>query len=169
MLCNPVGCAIQAGGNAGIHPIVLSDYFERVYTWEPEPINFAAMTENLARRQIANVVPINGALGREEGRCGLNIWPPNRGAVSTTMGDEVTVEPLDPWNLEPVRFIQLDVEGDELDVLAGAKELIKRYAPYIMLEVRGHKVSRGTVDRYMKRLDYIEVDRSDSDVLYASL
>src|SRR5262249_17294645 len=48
---------------------------------------------------------------------------------------EVTVGTLDQFDLNNVRFIKIDVEGSERDVLAGARKTIKRDRPVLLLEL----------------------------------
>jgi hypothetical protein len=41
-------------------------------------------------------------------------------------------------NMERVDFIKLDVDGNEYDVLAGAKEVLAKWNPKIMIELSPH-------------------------------
>ena len=43
--------------------------------------------------------------------------------------------PIDSQNIGNVKLIKIDVEGAELEVLKGASETIRRYKPYILVEV----------------------------------
>src|SRR4051812_41824122 len=64
--CTQRRVAIQAGGACGTYPLWLSQYFETVYTFEPDPVNFTCLVANC---QQANVVKIQAALGLAKG-CG---------------------------------------------------------------------------------------------------
>jgi hypothetical protein len=48
---------------------------------------------------------------------------------------EVEVRTLDEFSFNNVRFIKIDVEGSERDVLAGARETIRRDRPALLLEL----------------------------------
>jgi hypothetical protein len=40
-----------------------------------------------------------------------------------------------PFIKKPVSFIKIDVEGHEIDLLLGAKEIIAKYKPIIEIEI----------------------------------
>src|SRR5690348_7833841 len=46
---------IQAGGNCGMYPVLFSQLFEQVYTFEPDPLNFYTLVQNC---QSDNIVKI---------------------------------------------------------------------------------------------------------------
>ncbi len=48
---------------------------------------------------------------------------------------EVPLRPLDDYGLEGVRFIKIDVEGHEFEVLLGAEETLARCAPTLLVEI----------------------------------
>jgi hypothetical protein len=39
--------AVQAGGNCGMQVVKFAEFFENVYTFEPDPINFNCLVNNL--------------------------------------------------------------------------------------------------------------------------
>ncbi len=58
----------------------------------------------------------------------------------------ISIRTLDSYNLRP-DFIKIDVEGMELDVLAGAKNTINESRPVLMLECTGtHQVLREVLE-----------------------
>lgn len=77
----------------------------------------------------------NVAAGREPGT--ISMSPPgggNYGAVFTQPGDSIPVITIDSLCLPEVNYMKIDVEGDELDVLAGAMNTIYRCKPVICIE-----------------------------------
>ena len=61
----PRSVAVQAGGCMGMYPRLLSDMFNAVYTFEPDPLNFHCLVANCQRD---NIVKMNAALGERPAR-----------------------------------------------------------------------------------------------------
>jgi FkbM family methyltransferase len=130
---------VQAGGACGLWPFYYSKLFSKVYTFEPEPTNFACLLENTV--SASNIVSKNIGLSDSEKLVDIVYEPSkidNRGSgflVQSTNGTSKT-ETLDSQNIEECNLIQLDVEGEELNVLKGAVNLISSNKPVICLEVK---------------------------------
>ncbi len=180
------GTAIQAGGAMGVWPHELSQYFDIVYTFEPDQGNFDCLQQNIA--DCGNVISRRAALGAyegfvsvklpasEQGNAGAFYTVPAREGVTDhgkvpqfsidTMADEGYFD-------RRVDFIQLDVEGREMDVLAGAIETITHDAPVIMLEDKplpqdretGHKF--GEVQRFLtSEMGYRVAKKVHRDIIF---
>jgi FkbM family methyltransferase len=181
------GLAVQAGGAMGIWPVELSGRFGRVFTFEAEEENFKCLKHNT--RLFNNIYAHHCALGAVEGIAETRLPPSesnNAGAFYTMPvegspqraadGSEapwVPVKTLDSLILEQVDFLQLDVEGRELDVLKGAERIIDEYHPVIMVEEKplpqdhetGHVV--GAVEKFLGRRGYKIVERLHRDLVFA--
>ena len=123
----------QAGGCAGLWPLALSNYFERVYTFEPVPINFRYLLANVATAP--NVEAFEYALGETRKSVGMS-RPKAKAGLWRVDGDgDIPMVPLDEVLGEaPVDAIVLDVEGSEVDVLRGAERLIATHRPLLWFE-----------------------------------
>jgi FkbM family methyltransferase len=139
---------VQAGGNCGLYPRLLSDIFERVYTFEPDVYNFHFLTKNCQKE---NIIKINAALGDTNRLVGSvrdsgSFSNPNCGSLRVNNENKlVPVFTIDQLALDRCDYIQLDCEGYEPNVIVGAMETIIQYKPVITLE---------TVDKAIEELLY---------------
>jgi len=135
-LCRKRDYCVQAGGNVGIWPIMLAKSFGQVYTFEPEPINFACLVRNCAFDE--NIHMFKGGLSNERSAASVNFTPRNAGAHTMAIGEgDVTLGALDDLRLEGCDFLCLDIEGCEPLALQGAAKLIYKHRPVIQIEDKG--------------------------------
>jgi FkbM family methyltransferase len=139
----PGDVALDIGANFGSHTIPLAQMVGpggAVYAFEPQRILFQILCGNVALNELGNVRALPVALGRSAGRTkvpaldyrGAN----NFGGIALggAEGEDVAVVALDQVELPKVRLIKIDVEGMELDVLAGAKQTLARCRPILYVE-----------------------------------
>lgn len=142
---------IQAGGNCGLYPVCLTEFFHPVITFEPNPVNFYCLVNNC---QTPNVIKINAAVGRKTGRVkSVEIHPSNFGMSKVEDTDDGTYVPMvtiDSFDFTDVGMIQLDTEGYEYDALVGATKTIKNNKPVIMLESTNSKI-----EKFLDKLGYV--------------
>ena len=90
-------------------------------------------------------------------------------------GNDFKVKPLDNIidNDKPIYLIKLDVEGYELKALKGAKNLIYKYKPLLLIEEMEHQLKRYNCDlnklhEYLNKNNYFKVVKLEgtSDCLY---
>ena len=114
------------------------------YSFEPVPTSFKLLTKNLEINNIKNVNTYNIALSNVKGIEKIKI-PTNKHLGLPTLGKnpphiksyyelDVSLDLLDNI-LEKVNLVKIDVEGAELLVLDGMKNIIKKNKPVIFLEV----------------------------------
>jgi FkbM family methyltransferase len=152
VVAEPFGSvAIQAGGAMGVWPWVMAEHFHHVYTFEPHPVNFECLERNVEDRP--NITAFHAGLSDHDGFAFVKLPPSevsNAGAyylkevaagVPSPDANTVPIFKLDTLVHDgditrtiPVGLIQLDIEGLELKALQGAREIIKRDQPVIMVE-----------------------------------
>jgi FkbM family methyltransferase len=135
----------QAGGNCGIWPRILATRFQNVYTAEPHPDNFVALTLNTA--ELPNVVRFQCALGDGTGLIKLALADhekQNIGAYYVEAGGNIPTVLIDDFGLPTCGLIYLDIEGMELKALMGAYNTIERCRPVIVIEDKGLSDKYGT-------------------------
>jgi FkbM family methyltransferase len=144
-LCSRRRTAVQAGGNMGLWPMKMATVFERVLTFEPEPVSLRYMKANLIL--FDNVEVREEALGATNGYC--SIERRSLGSHRVVEGNTTLRIPLDVLGLDDVDLLQLDTEGYELEALRGAVETIKRSHPIIQVELRGFTEAYGASDKML--------------------
>jgi FkbM family methyltransferase len=131
---------IQAGGNCGMYARFYGNYFESVYTFEPEPDNFKCLSLNCkdSKYHVYNV-----GLGKTLGNADI-VHPKGKkrsnGGVWQTIENpdgNVILITIDSLNLQRCDLIHLDIEEFEPMALEGAQNTIEKFKPVLILE-EGH-------------------------------
>lgn len=164
---------VQAGGNAGIYPKIYQEIFQRVYTFEPDPLNFYCLSKNTGQ----NVFKFQCCLGKENQMVNLNYHEfetehYNIGGYRVSGSGSIPTISLDSLGLDRCDLIHLDVEGFEGNVLLGGENLIKKFQPIIALELRGHGEKYGWPDQRIIDLlndwGYSSISGVKEDVIFRS-
>jgi FkbM family methyltransferase len=139
--CRQRRTIIQAGGNCGLYPIQYARLFEEVHTFEPDPLNFRCLVHNVPAE---NVHFYRSALSDQAGD-GVSMVGGDRncGAKATARGGRIRTLRIDDLNLGNVGCIHLDIEGDEMVALHGAKATLQRCRPVVVIEINERCVERG--------------------------
>ena len=168
--CRAFDVAVQAGGNCGIMVTPLADAFARVYTFEPDPLNFYCLANNC---QQPNVYKLQACLGDMPGTVSLMQHQSNTAAhylAAAGMRGPVPMMLVDQLNLPACDLLMLDVEGFELQALKGAEATLAKFKPALCVELIGHGtrygVSDDTVRSWLKWAGYKEVDRLLRDSIF---
>jgi len=126
---------IQAGGNAGFYVKRYSELFNKVYTFEPDPLNFFCLNLNCTS---PNVYKYQAFLGSSHECKSLNNTYSSLGhggshVIHNSTGDIPTLR-IDDLNLKTCDLIHLDIEGYELFAILGAVETLARCKPTVCIE-----------------------------------
>jgi FkbM family methyltransferase len=158
---------VQAGGNCGMQVVKFAEFFQTVYTFEPDPINFYCLVNNLPYE---NVIKFQCCLGESHKMISMNPLKDEIGGfyVNENKGNIPTLR-VDDLNLSSCDFIQLDVEGYQLFALNGAINTIQRFKPVISIEldwVERYNKSHRDIINFLTKLGYEKVDSYTSDHIY---
>lgn len=146
---------VDVGSNAGNHLV----YFAKILkAGKVIPIEFHPETIELLKRHItfneienADLSKLGCAVGKERGEFILVEHPANDLCLTEVfvsdrhnnsyqeLGDKnkkIEIIPLDELIDEKVDFLKIDVEGLEMDVLKGARNLFRKFQPDAMVEVK---------------------------------
>ncbi len=116
--------------NVRLHPIALSDTSGEATLWVP-----------------AGGMGTEGRATLEEGKQSSAAWEEQA----------TTTRRLDDLELGDVGFVKIDVEGHELSVLKGARQLLIDQRPNLLIEVEEHSDRRGELDviiEFLRELSY---------------
>jgi FkbM family methyltransferase len=142
----------DVGANIGFHSLIAARLVGsrgQVYAVDPEPGNVAAVAVNARINGLANVTPIQAAATASSGPVKVvavrdTLWtrlatvgdhPLSRQELTTrgvALDDLVRVDGLTPPDL-----VKMDVEGGELEVLAGMSGLLAERRPALIVEMHG--------------------------------
>lgn len=158
---------VQAGGNCGMQVVKFADYFETVYTFEPDPINFHCLVNNLP---YDNVIKMQCCLGDSHKMISMNPLKDEIGGfyVNESFGNIPTLK-IDDLNLSACDFIQLDVEGYQLYALKGAINTIQKFKPVISVEldwIERYNFNYRDIINFLINLGYTKVSKYTSDHIY---
>jgi len=122
---------IQAGGNMGVYTKMYAAKFQHVYTFEPEPLNFFCLNQNVTE---TNVYKYQSCIGKERKLVNLKIKEANRGKNHVNKTGHIPTLQIDDLGLDVCSLIHLDIEGFELFALQGALQTIRKCKPVIVVE-----------------------------------
>jgi FkbM family methyltransferase len=141
---------LDIGANIGLHTIVMSHYVGssgKVFAFEPEAHNFQLLQRNLKMNEADNVTALKSAVGSHESTCRLSLNSSNFGdhriskdASANGNFQEVPITTIDVCLRESpdsaVKFIKIDVQGFEYEVMQGMTATLKRNPDaFIFVEV----------------------------------
>ena len=162
----PAACtAIDVGANRGYYSWALSRFAAAVEAFEPNPILARFAQSKLGRRARLHEVALSDHAGV------ATLYVPRRASGSSlhiigNLGNvyahdrvdeiEVPLATLDGYAFKNVGFLKIDVEGSEMEVLAGARETIRNNRPTILIEllagIDGDYLAR--IERIRNEFDY---------------
>jgi FkbM family methyltransferase len=140
----------DVGAHVGYHSLIMNQLLNnagRVYAFEPNPVNFLSLQNNILINECQNIIPINKALsdktecvkfatfryslvGHIETEC-----TPEDGIIQDV--DAVSIDDLVFCEGHPApQIIKIDVEGAENRVVRGLQETVAQFSPVIIAEVR---------------------------------
>lgn len=146
----PGSVVFDIGANAGFYTLLASVLVGprgHVYAFEPLPHNIHFIREHLRLNEITNVEIIEAAVSDKTGETSFDdslggamghLAPGGNLRIQTVRIDELVAES----RLPPPDHIKIDVEGDEMLVLSGAKKVLEDFRPKLFLSTHAPEVHR---------------------------
>jgi len=193
--CSKDGIFLDIGAHTGTYAISLAEYCHTVYAFEPQRMTYNALCGGVALSNIENIYCIPCALGSptQTGINKLKIRSNDGGGSSlyeingcdVLREEEIVVRTLDSIFYDetentmadkiivrkdiPIKFIKMDVEYNELNVLIGAKKtLISNDFPPILFEANtdSQELNDNLFFFLENELNYNIISLSNCDFMY---
>jgi FkbM family methyltransferase len=160
------GTFVDVGAHVGGYVLPVAAAGAAVHAFEPAPPTRAILERNLERNGLADRVQVwPHAVGERPGSTALTTgWGGENHVVAeqgagTVEVEVVTLDAFLPDRCDRVDVLKLDVEGGELAVLRGARELLRRDRPDVIVELDARRSRRyghepGDVVEELARLGY---------------
>jgi FkbM family methyltransferase len=149
----PDGIVVDVGANIGVHTVHFASFARlgRVICFEPARSTFVQLLRNV--EHLANVIPLNIALSDTTGLQPFFVAADNaysglkdtkreaivlQELVACFRGDEIL---LALTRSQRIDLVKIDVEGFEMQVLVGMRELLVTHRPVIFCEIFGGQQS----------------------------
>jgi len=166
---DPVKNILDIGANIGIHSVVYANYVStgKVYAFEPQPVVFNLLKQNLEINNCKNVIPFNYGASNKNDVFFMNAHydsKDNQGAFricenNNIDGIYINCKILDELNLENIGFVKMDVEGHEFEALQGLLNTLKKCKPRILIEIHESSPTKEQVFLLLQGLGYIKYIR----------
>ena len=141
--------SLDIGAYKGVYTYFISKYSRMVYAFEPNPKSYKILKRTVDK----NVKVLPYALSDKSSYNFLKI-PKGKKGYSNQGGSirnvkldknygklKIETKKIDDLKLKNIGFIKIDAEGVELKVLKGAKKLIKKYKPNLLIEIEERYIS----------------------------
>jgi len=132
---------IDVGANFGLWSLYASLIIKngKVFSYEPVSINYKRLLENIRLNNIKNIKTFKLGISNKEEELEIFI-PEDLGSSSivsiySKKTEKIKLKSLDNLDFENIKLIKIDVEGFELKVLEGAKQILKLQRPIIIIEI----------------------------------
>ena len=143
-LCEKGDIVVEVGANFGAHTLPLSKMVGesgKVFAFEPQRIIFQSLCANISLNSLSNVFCFQKAVSSKKSKLFIPLTnykvEGNFGGISMKKSgsEEVEVVKLDNFlELDSLKLLKIDVEGMEIEVLKGAKKMIKQFSPFLFVE-----------------------------------
>ena len=131
----PDDIVLDCGAAEGLFSLQAMERARQIIAFEPLPLWVACLNRTFAGTRNVRIVP--KALGSNEKTGFLQQGVLNSSVGRNSTGIPVDIVSVDHWfstaGLERIDYIKGDIEGFELEVLKGAKQIIRLYKPRIAL------------------------------------
>jgi FkbM family methyltransferase len=162
------------GANVGFFSVLLGRLAGptgSIYAFEPVPKNALTIERNARLNRLDNIKVLQVACSNESGMSELLLAHHIGGAVLKNVGvppdlagslivETVSIDTLvEDRQIKPPRFIKIDVEGAEMEVLQGMQRVLNAWGPTVILELDDESADAceekvRVCQRFLQDLDY---------------
>lgn len=139
-LLNDKMTVIDCGAHIGCFTLLFDGVVKKIHAIEPNFMSFDLLEKNISKKTKSKIITYNLCVGekkqlyncvhQDKNNSGHCIFCPSlNGLVTGTTLDDLFYEPID--------FIKIDTEGNELNILKGATRILKNHHPVLCVEMHG--------------------------------
>lgn len=133
---------VEIGANIGNHVVFYAKHLmpKIIFPFESNPESIILLNENIKINGISHLIDPRGiGIGLSDKKGLFSVDLKNKNNLDAAMlkeGGGISVDCLDNLIKDiKIDFIKIDVEGMELQVLKGARDIIQKYKPLIYIEI----------------------------------
>jgi FkbM family methyltransferase len=148
--------AVDAGANIGYYTMLLAQRAKKVYAVEPDEEIFGILKKNVKENKLKNVVLLNAAasdkkekkyLLKDENNYGNSRLSDKKGVLTNCLRlDDILKDE------QYISAIKVDVQGWEPAVVEGARKIIERDSPTLMLEYTPGEYKDEKMINFLKKI-----------------
>ncbi len=145
---------IDCGSAEGVFPLLNYRTAKHIYAFEPLPEYIAGLEKTFSR--IPNVSIVDIALGGHVGEAFLQRDGLSSRIVPYETDTAVRVDTIDNYCLKnnlTFNYLKADIEGYELELLAGAAESIKKFRPKIAITTYHRRDHAQEISRFLRKIN----------------
>ncbi|TYC53622.1 FkbM family methyltransferase [Rhodobacterales bacterium] len=152
---------LDVGANIGNHSLYwgVERDARQIHAFEPAESRFAVLEKIIEGNQLQDCVTLhNIGLASEAGTASPVPGKKRHGGSPRLRKDAAGTIPLVPLDdldlkLEALDLIKIDIEGFEVDTLAGARKSLEKFKPVICVRAVGMALPK--VDQFLEEFDYL--------------
>ena len=161
-LLTPSMTFFDVGANIGYYSLTAAPLVGKggaIHAFEPVSRQFAALCANIERNGFCNTTPNRLIVSDSCGEMRIHPGPEEHSGIASIAGvsradqraETVPSTTLDQYmrerKLPRIDVVKIDVEGHELHVLQGARQILQTHKPVLLIEVRAQHLERAGATR----------------------
>lgn len=167
----------DVGANIGNHSVYFGRVLgaRRVLAFEPQPHCYATLCKNLELNGLTDSLAYNCMVGPKSGRGdvtrfnarnlgGTAFAPAKDGAVPMVALDDLVAAE----EMKGLGFLKIDTEGMQMDVLQGAKKILKAFKPTIWVELLAKDNAYPETAKFLDGFGYSSVQIGPNDHIFTA-
>lgn len=171
----PTDTVCDIGANIGNTSVFFGKVLgaRRVLAFEPLPQAYTTLCRNLELNGLSDALAYNCMVGPTSGRGDVARFNPrNLGATSFAPAKSGPIpmvaldDLIEAEELQGLGFIKVDVEGMHLDVLNGAKKVVKAFRPTIWVALTNHNADYAATAKLLGGLGYTAIRIGPNDHIF---
>ncbi len=165
------------GASIGNHSVFFGKVLgaKQVLAFEPQPNVYATLCRNLELNGLTDALAYNCLVGAKSGRgdvvrfnarnLGNTAYAAsNDGAVPMVALDDL----MDGDEMKSLGFVKIDADGMQMDILQGAKKILKARKPALWIELGRRDPVLGDVTKFLEGFGYSAVQIGPNDQVFTA-